>query len=79
MANGGIYLWKDDCENADTMTTAALRTGEKVSFDEKNREVFAGGKIFRRLGRKTHQHVVSFKTDNISCEAVFFQACPEKM
>jgi len=33
----------------------------------------------RRLGRKTYQHVVSFKKDNISCEAVFFQACPEKM
>jgi len=37
------------------------------------------GVIIRRLGRKTHQHVVSFKTDNISREAVFFQACPEKM
>ena len=32
---------------ANIMTTAALRTGEKVSFDEKNQEVLAGGKIFR--------------------------------
>jgi len=29
--------------------------------------------------RNSYQHVVSFKTDNISREAVFFQACPEKM
>jgi hypothetical protein len=33
---------------------------------------------FRRLGRKTHQHVVSFKTDNISREAVFFRASLKK-
>jgi len=32
---------------ADIMTIAALRTGERVTFDEKNQEVFAGGKAFR--------------------------------
>jgi predicted dehydrogenase len=29
------------------MVTAALRTGEKASFDEKTQEVLAGGKVFR--------------------------------
>ncbi|MBN1108503.1 MAG: Gfo/Idh/MocA family oxidoreductase [Bacteroidales bacterium] len=29
------------------MCTAALRTGEKASFDEKNQEVLAGGKVFQ--------------------------------
>jgi hypothetical protein len=28
------------------MTTAALRTGEKATFDEKSQEVVAGGKPF---------------------------------
>ncbi|MBA7520250.1 Inositol 2-dehydrogenase/D-chiro-inositol 3-dehydrogenase [subsurface metagenome] len=32
---------------ANIMTTAALRTGEKVSFDEKDQEVLAGDKIFK--------------------------------
>jgi predicted dehydrogenase len=29
------------------MTTAALRTGEKATFDEANQEVIAGGKVFQ--------------------------------
>jgi len=29
------------------MCTAALRTGEKASFDEKTQEVLAGGKVFQ--------------------------------
>lgn len=29
------------------MTNAAYRTGEKVTFDEKNQEVMAGGKVFK--------------------------------
>ena len=32
---------------ANIMTTAALRTGEKASFDEKTQEVMAGGKVFQ--------------------------------
>ncbi|MCG8306099.1 MAG: Gfo/Idh/MocA family oxidoreductase [Cytophagales bacterium] len=32
---------------ANIMTTAALRTGEFVTFDEKNQEVLAGGKVFK--------------------------------
>ena len=32
---------------ANIMVNAALRTGEKVIFDEKNQEVLAGGKIFQ--------------------------------
>ena len=32
---------------ANIMTTAALRTGEFVTFDEKNQEVLAGGKVFQ--------------------------------
>jgi predicted dehydrogenase len=32
---------------ADIMCTAALRTGEKASFDEKSQEVLAGGKVFQ--------------------------------
>jgi predicted dehydrogenase len=32
---------------ANIMCTAALRTGEKASFDEKNQEVLAGGKVFQ--------------------------------
>lgn len=32
---------------ANIMTTAALRTGEKVTFDEKRQEVLAGGKVFK--------------------------------
>jgi predicted dehydrogenase len=32
---------------ATIMCTAALRTGEKASFDEKTQEVLAGGKVFR--------------------------------
>ncbi len=32
---------------ADIMTIAALRTGERVTFDEKNQDVFAGGKVFQ--------------------------------
>ena len=31
---------------ADIMVTAALRTGEFVTFDQKNQEVLAGGKVF---------------------------------
>ena len=31
---------------ANIMTTAALRTGKKVTFDEKNQEVLAGGEVF---------------------------------
>jgi hypothetical protein len=29
------------------MSNAACRTGQKVTFDEKNQEVMAGGKIFK--------------------------------
>jgi hypothetical protein len=29
------------------MCTAALRTGEKASFDETKQEVLAGGKVFQ--------------------------------
>jgi hypothetical protein len=29
------------------MTTAALRTGLKATFDEQNQEVLAGGKVFQ--------------------------------
>jgi predicted dehydrogenase len=32
---------------ANIMTTAALRTGEFVTFDEKRQEVLAGGKVFK--------------------------------
>ena len=32
----------------------------------------------RRLGRKNYQHVVSFKTDNISREAGFFKLTLKK-
>ncbi|OGU47730.1 MAG: hypothetical protein A2X68_01415 [Ignavibacteria bacterium GWC2_56_12] len=32
---------------ATIMTNAAVRTGEKVWFDEKTQEVMAGGKIFK--------------------------------
>ena len=32
---------------ANIMTTAALRTGQFVTFDEKNQEVMAGGKVFQ--------------------------------
>jgi predicted dehydrogenase len=32
---------------ANIMTTAALRTGQFVTFDEKNQEVLAGGKVFK--------------------------------
>jgi hypothetical protein len=32
---------------ATIMCTAALRTGEKASFDEAKQEVLAGGKVFR--------------------------------
>ena len=32
---------------ATIMCTAALRTGEKASFDEANQEVLAGGKVFQ--------------------------------
>ncbi|MEM9885069.1 MAG: Gfo/Idh/MocA family oxidoreductase [Bacteroidota bacterium] len=32
---------------ANIMTTAALRTGQRVTFDEQNQEVIAGGKIFQ--------------------------------
>ena len=32
---------------ANIMTTAALRTGEFVTFDEKTQEVMAGGKVFK--------------------------------
>jgi predicted dehydrogenase len=33
---------------ADIMTTAALRTGERVTFDAKHQEVIAGGKSFQQ-------------------------------
>ncbi len=29
------------------MTNAAVSTGQKVIFDEKNQEVMAGGKLFK--------------------------------
>lgn len=32
---------------ATIMTNAAVRTGEKVTFDEKSRQVMAGGKVFK--------------------------------
>ncbi|MFN8206537.1 MAG: hypothetical protein U0T82_03920 [Bacteroidales bacterium] len=32
---------------ANIMVTAALRTGEKATFDEASQEVLAGGKIFK--------------------------------
>jgi hypothetical protein len=32
---------------ATIMTNAAVRTGEKVTFDEKTQEVMAGGKVFK--------------------------------
>ena len=32
---------------ANIMTTAALRTGQRVTFDEKNQDVIAGGKVFK--------------------------------
>jgi predicted dehydrogenase len=32
---------------ASIMTNAAVRTGQKVTFDEKSQEVMAGGKVFR--------------------------------
>jgi predicted dehydrogenase len=32
---------------ANIMTTAALRTGKKVTFDEKRQEVLAGGEVFK--------------------------------
>ncbi|NMC37046.1 MAG: Gfo/Idh/MocA family oxidoreductase [Bacteroidales bacterium] len=32
---------------ANIMCTASLRTGEKATFDEKNQEVLAGGKVFQ--------------------------------
>lgn len=32
---------------ANIMTTAALRTGQYVTFDEQNQEVLAGGKVFK--------------------------------
>jgi hypothetical protein len=32
---------------ATLMCTAALRTGEKASFDEAKQEVLAGGKVFQ--------------------------------
>ena len=32
---------------ATTMTTAALRTGQKATFDEKTQQVMAGGKVFK--------------------------------
>jgi hypothetical protein len=32
---------------ATIMCTAALRTGEKASFDEARQEVLAGGKVFQ--------------------------------
>ena len=32
---------------ANIMTTASLRTGKFVTFDEKNQEVLAGGEIFQ--------------------------------
>jgi hypothetical protein len=32
---------------ATIMTNAAVRTGEKATFDEKTQEVMAGGKVFK--------------------------------
>ena len=32
---------------ANIMTNAALRTGQYVTFDEKNQDVLAGGKVFQ--------------------------------
>jgi hypothetical protein len=32
---------------ANIMTTAALRTGKYVTFDEANQEVLAGGEVFK--------------------------------
>ena len=32
---------------ANIMTTAALRTGQKATFDEKTQQVMAGGKVFK--------------------------------
>jgi hypothetical protein len=32
---------------ATIMTNAALRTGLNISFDEKNQQVLAGGKVFK--------------------------------
>jgi hypothetical protein len=32
---------------ANIMTTAAMHTGERVTFDEKTNEVMAGGRVFR--------------------------------
>ncbi len=32
---------------ATIMTNAAVRTGQKVTFDEKTQQVIAGGKIFK--------------------------------
>lgn len=32
---------------ADIMVTAALRTGQRATFDEKLRQVVAGGKVFK--------------------------------
>jgi len=32
---------------ANIMTTASMRTGLKATFDEKNQEVLAGGKVFK--------------------------------
>jgi hypothetical protein len=32
---------------ANIMCTASLRTGEKATFDEKNQEVLAGGRVFQ--------------------------------
>jgi hypothetical protein len=32
---------------ATIMTNAAIRTGEKATFDEKTQEVMAGGKVFK--------------------------------
>ncbi|HUN04622.1 MAG TPA: gfo/Idh/MocA family oxidoreductase, partial [Niabella sp.] len=32
---------------ANIMTTAAARTGQKATFNEKTQEVIAGGKVFK--------------------------------
>ncbi|HRS42121.1 MAG TPA: gfo/Idh/MocA family oxidoreductase, partial [Dysgonamonadaceae bacterium] len=32
---------------ADIMVTAALRTGQRATFDEKTAQVIAGGKVFK--------------------------------
>ena len=32
---------------ANIMVTAALHTGERITFDEKSQEVMAGGKVFK--------------------------------